>query len=373
MFRNLMFSLLVFFCLFFVSCKDDTNSPNDVNNSNDSGRCVYYTKNTCDDQDCSLDSIQIRRYNFETGKDELFMRKAILIGIVGRTVYYEAWNSATQEIIVHKCDSKGNNDIQLFTILLYKFYTPVLSPDGSKILYYSRLNENTDDYNICCSNIDGTINRVIYSSSGFELDLPMAAFTADSKKIGISEQQFDHIYLFTSNTDGINIKQENIVNGFGLMGGGLSPDGKYFAYNSLEGYEYDYYDEFDSTDIAVYDFAGKQSKKITVDGNNAFILTWSPDGSKLAFVNIEGAVCIINSDGSNIKEITNIGAIGIPILWYLPWYDITMTWTADGKELLLHYPDPYADDSYTLRLVNTETKAERIIVSGVIGNAYMME
>ncbi|MCB0540927.1 MAG: PD40 domain-containing protein, partial [Bacteroidetes bacterium] len=54
------------------------------------------------------------------------------------------------------------------------------------------------------------------------------------------------------------------------------------------------------------DMDGKNAVKIT-DGNRDFHPIWSPDGSKIIFKSIQddiGAVFIVNSDGSDLKNIS---------------------------------------------------------------------
>ena len=231
--------------IFFISCKDTTNEPTD--NIQDSGKYIFYTNILPGDPV----KAEIRRYNTEAGKDELFKPNASLFGIANKRIYYFDITYPSLRIKSMNCDAAGNDTKQLLSENNDKYLNCVISPDGSKILYY-RAEEEQSEFEIHCADLDGSNDKLIYIASGlfgYEGE-PMAAFSADSKKIGISDKQYDAVYLFTCNSDGSDFRQQKYVHGFGYMYGCLSPDGSSFAYSSLEGFDYNI--EFDSSNIAVY-------------------------------------------------------------------------------------------------------------------------
>lgn len=350
--KNLILSLFSVLILVLISCGDNTNEPTD--NSLDSGKYVFYTR-----VEGSANIVDIWRYNLETGKVELFKESSAILGIANKRIFYMTANMAAKEVTLWQCNSKGGDVKQIKMknqdILSYA----LLSPDGTKILYYTG-EEDVQGFDIHCANIDGSGDNVIFTSMGDFEGEPMAAFSADSKKIGVNAQEYNMLFLFTCNTDGSNFKAEKPLHGFGYMQGGFAPDGKRVAYNNLDGF--DYHIEFDSANIAIYDISTGQDKVITSDGNISYQLTWSPDGSKLAFYRHPGKLCIMNADGTNLRQASCSGILLLPYCW---WYDIKISWSPDGSQVMYKLMNKDDINNNDLFIVDAATMNTRTILSNV--------
>jgi TolB protein len=93
------------------------------------------------------------------------------------------------------------------------------------------------------------------------------------------------------------------------------------------------------------------------DGSNLVNLTnheawdsdpaWSPDSNEIAFLSSRAGrlrLCVMNSDGSDVREVLNRDQSG----WTFP------AWSPDGKQLL--FTDRHDDGSWHVFVVNTDGK-----------------
>ncbi|MCC7162387.1 MAG: PD40 domain-containing protein [Anaerolineae bacterium] len=92
-----------------------------------------------------------------------------------------------------------------------------------------------------------------------------------------------------------------------------SPDGSRVAYVNRE---------FANDEIYVHDFATGRSTQVTF-GGNPFVYkqkpTWSPDGTQIAFKSNEGTlnfqIWLMNADGSNLRNISQSESIDVDPVW----------------------------------------------------------
>lgn len=344
-----------------VSCHDSTIDPGNDNGAG-SPKYVFYTKSKeWKFYGYRLPSFQVRRINLQTRKDVLIADSSILSGVCGNQVYYIATSRTSMDTVeLRRCDMDGKSDRLMCNWYANKQRYFILSPDGSKMIYASMgINE------VYCSDTDHNNNIKIFSTVvNNNIPLTIATFAADSKKIGIIDSYGYLVYnLYTCNIDGSDLKLQDSIRGEGQMLGGLSPDGMSFAYIS---YDSIYTNSFK---IAIVDFQ-KHTKKIVTEHNKMVInITWSHDGSKLAYYTDPGKFFIIDTSGSNKKQITNLLSYDSYFWGFRP------DWSSDCKRILFinstNIDDLWNVNLGNLKLFNLETEElETLIKDEIVLNAF---
>ncbi len=201
---------------------------------------------------------------------------------------------------------------------------PAWSPDGSKIAFASTRGGG-GQLDIYVMNADGANVKRLAGSPG---DPARAGFDAqpawspDGKEIVWARGVFE---IWIMDSDGSN--QEKLVSRMvDLYDPQWSPDGKYVYFISDKGH----YAQFEVWRVRVG--RTKEPEQITKDGNNHGCFRFNPaDPSKVALMlDIGGKsndkknpeIYIMNSDGSNRRNISNHGT-----------WDISPTWSPDGSRI----------------------------------------
>jgi len=182
--------------------------------------------------------------------------------------------------------------------------SPALSPDGTRIAFSSTRDGNPEIYTI---GVDGSgITRITENAAR---DI-LPAWSPDGKKLifnRIPDASAGGPFVIV-NADGSG---ETTVPGTIGGDGVLSPDGSTLAYGFGQ-------------DVLLVNLDGSNSRTLAVDVP-ASEPAWSPDGSQIAFgcvTNENQEICIVNADGSNLRNITNSAA---------PIGEIQPSWSPDGK------------------------------------------
>lgn len=166
------------------------------------------------------------------------------------------------------------------------------SPDGEKLLFFSRRNGGNGD--IYVMNIDGTDVDRLTDTPGFD---GSAQFSPDGSKILFTSFREGKGELYIMDADGSNQTQlTNTKNGNGSPQ--FSPDGTKIVFES--------YRDGDSQ-IYVMDADGGNQTRLTYDTENNLKPSFSPDGSKIVFfsgMNLQFDVYTIDVDGKNIQNLT---------------------------------------------------------------------
>jgi len=151
---------------------------------------------------------------------------------------------------------------------------------------------------------------------------------------------FGYDSLFKMNSDGTN--QEKIADFEGHNSyTTISPDGSKIAYID---------DETTTEEFYVLNSDGTNRQQIEIRANNDIflsfptVLTWSPDGSKLAFGNRSGGefdIFTVNVETAETKQLTDT-----------PVDDSNPNWSPDGEQILYEHEESSSekDDLYTINV-----------------------
>jgi hypothetical protein len=182
------------------------------------------------------------------------------------------------------------------------------SPDGKTIVYAN------PGLGLCRASTDGTSSALVVFDRSEPMDGP-PAWSPDGSVIAFMDFVEDspvyghHAYgMSFIDADGTNLRQLVLLFGIETGGGGLnwSPDGKSLAYWLPTG------SGRKVGQIYIMDAATRQSTQVTTDGDNRWP-TWSPDGSRIAFVR-DGELVTSKPDGSDVVAIPGITPDG-SIAW----------------------------------------------------------
>ena len=199
--------------------------------------------------------------------------------------------------------------------------SPAISPGGGKIAFLSDKSGYADVY--LMSAVDGRIiDKLVSGQKTPELEElkwlnPGISWSPDGKKIVIATKSGDRDGLII-----LDVKTKEIVSHKfdldGIFTASWSPTGDEIAFvGNKDGYR----------DIYIFDLKTKKINRITNDPFDDTEPSWSPDGSKIAFASDRGDylmnsdlpdnfnpvdydfgpkdIYVMNSDGSEIKRITN--------------------------------------------------------------------
>lgn len=231
--------------------------------------------------------------------------------ILFNTYRYGGWKLAT-----FNCKNKAINRIGYRN----SYYTNgVYSPDGNKIAYERNIGRST---HVFMANKDGSNEQQLSYFKTKENRVPIFSPNGESIWFYSENNGINDIYQVNIKTKEIkNISNNNEGNDFSPA---VSPDGKQIAFLS---------DRLGYLDVYIMNANGSNQRCLTNslhNKNNAynyfkdsnlywmFKVSWSPDGKTLVFTNTKSNnmdLFIINSDGTNLKQVTNT-----------PESEITPTW-----------------------------------------------
>jgi hypothetical protein len=129
-------------------------------------------------------------------------------------------------------------------------------------------------------------------------------------------------YLSAMHPDGSDLQRLFVLSSLGPAS--ISPDGRAIAAGVLG----------DETQLRRFDADGSHSVRLTSAGGSDGVPSWSPDGTRIAFVRASGGVerlCIIGADGSGFRELTSEPELHGSSLRYM-----RPTWSPDGLLLVFH-------------------------------------
>jgi Tol biopolymer transport system component len=188
--------------------------------------------------------------------------------------------------------------------------SPNWSKDGKYILIAMTTDCSTEKYscnpNIFSMNADGTNLEQLTDSKGNDWT-PM--WSPDGRKIVYFSDDDGDSEIYIMNADGSHVDQLTDNDGFDGFPR-WSPDGKSILFVSdRDGVDWDLY---------VMDADGSNVKAITNNTTNDFNPSWSPDGKWITFVSDQDGdyeIYIVDTNGENLQRITDNGYMDFDPVW----------------------------------------------------------
>ena len=221
---------------------------------------------------------------------------------------------------------------------------PRFSPDGTKIVFCSRMYDTNDEIYII--NSDGSNYKNLTKTAGNN-NFPQ--FSPDGSKIVFTSDRDGNREIYIMDVDGSN--QLRLTNNLSLdHAPQFSPNGSRILFYSIaDDWTYNIYtidpdggNRTNLTEIPYAHLAIKIDKQF--DTNYWFSPQYSPDGSKIVFVSFTSSplnnnIFIMNSDGSDQTQLTD--TLG---------YDINPRFTPDGSQIVFMTHRGRNYDIYTMDL-----------------------
>lgn len=260
--------------------------------------------------------------------------------INGKIAFSRVMNTGNIELF--EMTSDGKHVKQLTFSEKFNSQTPIVnahpnfSPDGNYIAFTSTRNGNA---NIFVMKSNGLNVQQVTRGSGYS-EVP--AFSPDGKRIAFSGNRNGTFEIFTINVNGTGLNQLTINNSTN-DGPKYTPDGKSIVFSS----DVNGSGNPRNRDLYIMESAtGGKLRRLTYGMDNRFSRSISPDGKRIVFSSTKnnvGNLFIVNIDGSNLKQITNVTGSGSG---YSPLPDwpvfngaVTPAWSPNGKEIV------FADNS----------------------------
>ena len=253
----------------------------------------------------------------------------------GSKIVFESNRTGSAEVYVMNADGKSPAD-QL-TNNKQGNHGPVWSPDGTSILFNSDRDQQWEVYVI---NADGSGEKRLTNQPG---DDGHAHWSPDGKRIIFNSarttpdlkadwgKQFHEV--FTMNADGSDVKQITRAKTVSTYPS-FSPDGKRICFRRVvdePGYIWDLTHSPRNSEVFVMNADGTNPVNITKNAAYDGWPAWSPDGRKILFssnragpANI-GQLYVVNPDGSGVQQITDG-----------PGSFVQASWSRDGKKIFAH-------------------------------------
>ena len=180
-------------------------------------------------------------------------------------------------------------------------------------------------------NPDGTGQRLVFGSESDPLRYSQIAWSPDGSRIAYIDPIVGKRGVYVSDPDGVDPPQLT----YGVNDGwpAWSPDGTRIAFSSTR---YDPNIEVCTpagdflcpTDIYVMDANGSNVKRLTYDPVPEYHPVWSPDGTKIAFVQTFNgtatAIYAMNSDGTDVRQVSSHDGGS----------DFSPSWSPDGSRIV---------------------------------------
>lgn len=216
---------------------------------------------------------------------------------------------------------------------------PAVSPDGTRIAFES---DRDGNFEIYVMNADGSgVTRLTNDPArdgapAWSPDGRRIAFTSDRGNRASAD-------VWIMDADGTNLQQ--LTNNLANWAPQFSPDGRSLAVQV-------------NRDIVIFDLESGARRQLTYSPEDGMNPTWSPDGSRLAFVTTRGGrvdIYTMRADGTDVDRLVSVDGASA----------IDPRWSPDGRSIsFVMVPDvppnaenPGAPDYYpAIYVVDVETR-----------------
>jgi len=222
----------------------------------------------------------------------------------------------------------------------YLNVSPVWTPDGRNILFVTNQGGSRDVYQLPLK------ASAVPASSPIRMTTGLNAFTislsADGKKLAYS------VFTYSSNIWSIKIPEERAISiseaipvttgNQAIEGIGISPDGKWLAFDS---------NRSGNQDIYKMPVGGGELERLTTHPSDDFLPSWSPDGKEIAFYSFRKGnrdIHLMTADGGSIQQLTDD-----------PAQERYPDWSPDGKHIVFRSDKTGRQELFVFSRVKEDT------------------
>ncbi len=222
----------------------------------------------------------------------------------------------------------------------YLNVSPVWTPDGRNILFVTNQGGSRDIYQLPLKASAVPAGSPIRMTTG--LNASTISLSADGKKLAYS------VFTYSSNIWSIKIPEEKAISiseaipittgNQAIEGIGVSPDGKWLAFDS---------NRSGNQDIYKMPVGGGELEKLTTHPSDDFIPSWSPDGKEIVFYSFRKGnrdIHLMTADGGSIRQLTDD-----------PAQERYPDWSPDGKHLVFQSDKTGRQELFVLSRLKEDT------------------
>lgn len=225
---------------------------------------------------------------------------------------------------IFTADPDGSDMVRLTDVSSYSDEEPVWSPDGRKIAFVRHASSTS----LWVMNADGTDQKQLTDLGTDANCCRNIAWTPDGSKIGFFQRSSPQRFM-TINADGTGLSELNALNGLGAYSVSWSPDGTRLAF-SLMNADLDNNGVRWEAGIYTASASGTAVEEVVTGSPSStpstfYRVKWSPDGSRLAFdalANADLTAYTVNEDGTGLSQISDVEG-----------GEYSITWSPDGSRV----------------------------------------
>ncbi len=245
--------------------------------------------------------------------------------------------------------------------------SPVISPDGRYVAYFSSRSLFSIDLYLADARTGAVIRKLASPSSDPHFDAlnfveSSGAWSPDGKQFAfmVDEDGRDDIAILDVASG--KVERRIQVPGVGAVTGiSWSPTGNLLALSGMAG---------GISDIYTLDLASGQVRQLTNDRNADEMPAFSPDGQTIAFTSDRGPTTSFTELQFSPLQLATISVNGGPVTVYAPFpnaKEINPQYTPDGKNLMFVSDQDGFADVYRLNLATGEVRRVTKVATGVSG------
>ena len=222
----------------------------------------------------------------------------------------------------------------------YLNVSPIWTPDGRNILFVTNQGGSRDVYQLPLKESAVPAGSPVRRTTG--LNAFTISLSADGKKLAYS------IFTYSSNIWSIKIPEEKAISiseaipvttgNQAIEGIGVSPDGKWLAFDS---------NRSGNQDIYKMPVGGGELERLTTHPSDDFLPSWSPDGKEIVFYSFrEGNrdIHLMTAEGGTIRQLTDDSA-----------QERYPDWSPDGKHIVFRSNKTGCGELFVISRVKEDT------------------